>query len=92
MLALAVSEGREVASCTVDSEMDVLGINDRLQQQQVEREYQQREARRLLQSGVAIADAQRIDIRGQLVCGAARNWICRQAWRGRTGPDDGLCR
>ena len=69
VLALAVAEGREVASCQVDAELEVLGINDRLQQQLVEREYQRRQARALLQAGVAIADASRIDIRGQLVCG-----------------------
>ena len=69
LLALAVADGRDVASCTVASEMEVLGINDRLQQQLVEREYQRRQAQDLLQSGVAIADAGRIDIRGQLVCG-----------------------
>ena len=38
VLALAVAEGRDVASCTVASEMEVLGINDRQQQQLVERE------------------------------------------------------
>jgi bifunctional UDP-N-acetylglucosamine pyrophosphorylase/glucosamine-1-phosphate N-acetyltransferase len=69
VLALAVAEGREVASCTVESEMEVLGINDRLQQQLVEREYQRRQAQDLLQSGVAIADSGRIDIRGHLSCG-----------------------
>ena len=37
VLALAVAEGREVASCQVDAELEVLGINDRLQQQLVER-------------------------------------------------------
>ena len=90
MLALAVAEGRDVASCTVASEMEVLGINDRQQQQLVEREYQRRQAQALLQSGVAIADASRIDIRGQLSCGQDVRIDVNTVFEGRVELGNGV--
>jgi len=70
ILGLAVAEGRAVASCRAASELEILGVNDRVQLNQVEREYQRRYARRLMREGVSIADADRIDVRGNLSCGA----------------------
>ena len=69
VLSLAVAEGRAVATCQADSEMEVLGVNDQQQLNQVEREYQRRQAEALMRAGVALADAGRIDIRGTLRCG-----------------------
>jgi len=69
ILALAVAEGRPVDSCRAPSEIEVLGVNDRVQLNQLEREYQRRQAERLMRDGVAIADAARLDIRGTLSCG-----------------------
>jgi bifunctional UDP-N-acetylglucosamine pyrophosphorylase/glucosamine-1-phosphate N-acetyltransferase len=58
-----------VASCTAESELEILGVNDRVQLNQVEREYQRRQAEMLMRQGVGIADAARVDIRGSLTCG-----------------------
>jgi len=69
ILALAVANGKTVASCTAESELEILGVNDRLQLNQVEREYQRRRAETLMRQGVSIADAARLDIRGSLTCG-----------------------
>ena len=69
ILGLAVSEGKRVGSFEAASELDVLGVNDRVQLNQVEREYQRREAERLMREGVSLADAGRLDIRGTLTCG-----------------------
>jgi len=69
IISLAVAEGREVASCTASSELEILGVNDRVQLSQVEREYQRRLAEELMREGVSIADAARLDIRGSLTCG-----------------------
>jgi bifunctional UDP-N-acetylglucosamine pyrophosphorylase/glucosamine-1-phosphate N-acetyltransferase len=68
ILALAVAEGREVLSCTARSELEILGVNDRVQLNQVERELQRRQAEQLMREGVSIADAGRLDIRGNLSC------------------------
>jgi bifunctional UDP-N-acetylglucosamine pyrophosphorylase/glucosamine-1-phosphate N-acetyltransferase len=69
ILSLAVAEGKTVASCSADSELEILGVNDRVQLNQVEREYQRRLAELLMRRGVNIADAARLDIRGSLICG-----------------------
>ena len=68
VLSLVVEEGREVASCRTASELEILGVNDRVQLGQVEREYQRRQAEELMRQGVTIADPGRIDIRGELTC------------------------
>lgn len=68
VLAMAVAAGRTVATCQAASELEILGVNDRVQLNQVEREYQRRTAEQLLRQGVSIADASRLDIRGELVC------------------------
>jgi bifunctional UDP-N-acetylglucosamine pyrophosphorylase / glucosamine-1-phosphate N-acetyltransferase len=70
ILHLAVSLGKTVASCTAESELEILGVNDRVQLNQVEREYQRRQAEALMRQGVTIGDAARLDIRGSLTCGA----------------------
>ena len=69
ILRLAVANGKTVASCTAESELEILGVNDRVQLNQVEREYQRRQAEMLMRQGVGIADAARLDIRGSLTCG-----------------------
>ncbi|MAT93765.1 MAG: UDP-N-acetylglucosamine diphosphorylase/glucosamine-1-phosphate N-acetyltransferase [Halioglobus sp.] len=69
ILSLAVAEGRPVSSCSADSELEILGVNDRVQLNQVEREYQRRLAEQLMRQGVTLADAARIDVRGSLDCG-----------------------
>jgi bifunctional UDP-N-acetylglucosamine pyrophosphorylase/glucosamine-1-phosphate N-acetyltransferase len=69
ILGLAVAAGKRIGSFEAESELDVLGVNDRVQLNQVEREYQRREAERLMREGVSLADAGRLDIRGTLTCG-----------------------
>ncbi|KZX55952.1 bifunctional N-acetylglucosamine-1-phosphate uridyltransferase/glucosamine-1-phosphate acetyltransferase [Halioglobus sp. HI00S01] len=70
VLSLAVADGRAVASCMATSEVEVLGVNDRVQLNRVEREFQRRRAEDLLLQGVAVADVSRLDIRGELTCGS----------------------
>ncbi|MDJ0877126.1 MAG: bifunctional UDP-N-acetylglucosamine diphosphorylase/glucosamine-1-phosphate N-acetyltransferase GlmU [Halieaceae bacterium] len=69
IVGLALREGIPVATATAPSEIEVLGVNDRVQLNRVEREYQRRLAARLLQAGVGVADDSRLDIRGSLECG-----------------------
>lgn len=70
VLAMAVADGKPVPAQVATSELEILGVNDRLQLSQVEREYQLRQAQQLLREGVSIADPARLDVRGSLVCGA----------------------
>lgn len=69
IIALAVAEHTAITSLATADIMEIQGVNNRLQLQQLERVWQQREAQRLLESGVMIADAHRFDLRGELQCG-----------------------
>lgn len=69
VLKLAVQDGRSVAVHLTDDVTETTGVNDRLQLETLERAFQRRRAEALLREGVAIADRQRIDIRGELYCG-----------------------
>ncbi|MEH6635368.1 MAG: bifunctional UDP-N-acetylglucosamine diphosphorylase/glucosamine-1-phosphate N-acetyltransferase GlmU [Halioglobus sp.] len=69
VLSLAVADGKTIGSVVAQTEMEITGVNDRVQLNQVEREVQRRQAEQLLRQGVSIADANRLDIRGKLTCG-----------------------
>jgi bifunctional UDP-N-acetylglucosamine pyrophosphorylase/glucosamine-1-phosphate N-acetyltransferase len=69
VLGLAVADGKHVATTLADSEMEILGVNDRVQLAQVEREYQRRQAERLMRDGATLADPARLDVRGEVLCG-----------------------
>ncbi len=69
ILRLAVADGLPVAAQLARSEIEIQGVNDRIQLAAVEREYQLRAARALMREGVAITDPQRFDLRGSLRCG-----------------------
>ncbi|PJD92384.1 MAG: UDP-N-acetylglucosamine diphosphorylase/glucosamine-1-phosphate N-acetyltransferase [Legionella sp.] len=68
IIAMAKSEQQTILSLHVPDYQDILGVNDRVQLQHVERIWQQRAAQALLLSGVSLADSNRIDIRGTLSC------------------------
>jgi len=68
ILGLAVAQGKRVASSLAESELEILGVNDRVQLNQVEREYQRRQAEKLMREGVSVADVNRLDIRGTVQC------------------------
>ena len=66
IVELAVTDGVAVTStCSADPD-EVLGVNDRQQLAHLERVYQGREAKRLMQQGVTLRDPQRVDIRGHI--------------------------
>lgn len=69
IIALAVKSHTPIRSITCKDWIEIQGVNNRLQLQQSEREWQFRRAEKLLESGVGIADARRFDLRGELVCG-----------------------
>lgn len=69
IIASAVADKCEVATLTVDDELEVLGVNNKVQLAQLERHYQSRIAEQLMLAGVGLADPARIDVRGTLQCG-----------------------
>jgi bifunctional UDP-N-acetylglucosamine pyrophosphorylase/glucosamine-1-phosphate N-acetyltransferase len=90
ILSLAVAQGKTVATCTAASALEILGVNDRIQLNQVEREYQRRLAEELMRQGVSIADAARLDIRGSLSCGADVSIDVNVVFEGRVTLGNGV--
>lgn len=69
VIAMAVSDGLVVATAQPEDAMEVQGANDRKQLAELERHYQQREARRLMALGVTLRDPARFDVRGDVTTG-----------------------
>ena len=68
-VTLAVRDGVTVDPFTVAEPEQVLGVNDRRQLARLERFYQARQARRLMDEGATLADPARVDVRGQVTTG-----------------------
>jgi bifunctional UDP-N-acetylglucosamine pyrophosphorylase / glucosamine-1-phosphate N-acetyltransferase len=69
VVSLAVAQGVPVVAVKIDDPDEVAGVNSKRDLAMLERAYQRREAAKLLDAGVTIADPARIDIRGSLECG-----------------------
>lgn len=69
IVALAVAEGVNVIAEITADEWSVTGINSKVDLSTIERVYQNRMAQMLLQQGVTLKDASRLDVRGTLTCG-----------------------
>jgi bifunctional UDP-N-acetylglucosamine pyrophosphorylase / glucosamine-1-phosphate N-acetyltransferase len=69
LVQFAVADGVPVVAVAAADPVEVEGINSPLQLAQVERAYQWREAKRLMEAGVRLADPARFDVRGVLQCG-----------------------
>jgi bifunctional UDP-N-acetylglucosamine pyrophosphorylase/glucosamine-1-phosphate N-acetyltransferase len=69
IVGLAVSDGVKVVAVPADDPIQVEGVNSPLQLAQLERAFQLRRARALMEAGVRLADPARFDVRGELACG-----------------------
>jgi bifunctional UDP-N-acetylglucosamine pyrophosphorylase / glucosamine-1-phosphate N-acetyltransferase len=70
VVTLAAGEGLAVRAVKVDDPWEVAGVNSKRELADLERHYQRRQAERLLEEAVTLADPARIDVRGELTCGA----------------------
>ena len=66
---IAVEEGTPVVAEMIGDAMQVAGVNSPSQLAALERTWQRREAERLMDAGVRLADPARFDLRGELACG-----------------------
>ncbi len=64
IIAMAAQDGVEIAAIQPEREEEVQGVNNRIQQAQLERWYQRQQAEALMVAGVSLADPARLDIRG----------------------------
>lgn len=69
VIARAVSEGVGVNSALAQTASEVEGVNNKVQLAALERAYQKENALRLMNDGVTLIDPDRIDVRGELICG-----------------------
>ncbi|HUO44136.1 MAG TPA: bifunctional UDP-N-acetylglucosamine diphosphorylase/glucosamine-1-phosphate N-acetyltransferase GlmU [Burkholderiales bacterium] len=69
IVALALKGKVKIETVMPAACWEIFGVNSKQQLAQVERIYQLREAMRLLDAGVTLADPMRIDVRGELHCG-----------------------
>jgi bifunctional UDP-N-acetylglucosamine pyrophosphorylase / glucosamine-1-phosphate N-acetyltransferase len=69
VIAMAAAEGIKVCTAQPASAVEVEGVNNRAQMARLERVYQRQVADKLMAQGVALADPERLDVRGRLTCG-----------------------
>jgi bifunctional UDP-N-acetylglucosamine pyrophosphorylase/glucosamine-1-phosphate N-acetyltransferase len=69
VVALAVKDRVAVQTVKAEDPWEVAGVNSRHELAILERAYQNAQAKRLLDAGVALTDLWRVDVRGELACG-----------------------
>jgi bifunctional UDP-N-acetylglucosamine pyrophosphorylase / glucosamine-1-phosphate N-acetyltransferase len=69
LIELAIAEGLNIVSAKATSEMEVQGVNNRVQLAALEREYQRQQAEAAMTAGASLADPYRFDVRGSLTVG-----------------------
>ena len=69
IVKFAVQDGCEVVASPAGEQVEVDGVNSPVQLAELERAYQRRQARALMEQGVRLADPARFDVRGTLKCG-----------------------
>ena len=69
VIAMAGADGVAVHGVKAQNQAEVMGINDKKQLAEAEREKQARLVNELMEQGVGFADPARVDIRGTLSCG-----------------------
>ncbi|WP_043319875.1 bifunctional UDP-N-acetylglucosamine diphosphorylase/glucosamine-1-phosphate N-acetyltransferase GlmU [Microbulbifer sp. HZ11] len=70
VIARSVSENIAITGVIADDPFEVAGVNSRAQQAELERALQADTANALMTAGVTLLDPARIDVRGNLTCGA----------------------
>lgn len=69
IIKMAVADNVDIATISPELDFEIEGVNDRIQLANLERIYQTHLIRELQLKGVQFADPNRVDIRGELICG-----------------------
>ena len=69
VISAANESGVRVSGILAESELEVSGVNDRVQLAVLERYYQRQQAEALMRAGATLADPARIDVRGRVRVG-----------------------
>lgn len=70
LIQLAVKQNISITTTVAPISQEVMGVNTRAQQAEVERFYQHKQVQALMAQGVCVLDPLRVDIRGNLTCGS----------------------
>ncbi|OGA06760.1 MAG: UDP-N-acetylglucosamine diphosphorylase/glucosamine-1-phosphate N-acetyltransferase [Betaproteobacteria bacterium RIFCSPHIGHO2_12_FULL_69_13] len=90
VIGIAAAAGATVSAVKVSDPWEVAGVNSKGELAALEREWQRREAARLLESGVTLADPARLDVRGTLECGRDVSIDVNCVFEGRVALGDGV--
>ena len=90
LIELSVAEGTPVTGVKVAHAWEAGGVNSKADLAQLERQYQTNTAKRLLESGVTLADPARIDVRGELECGKDVSIDVNCVFEGRVRLGEGV--
>jgi bifunctional UDP-N-acetylglucosamine pyrophosphorylase / glucosamine-1-phosphate N-acetyltransferase len=90
IVALALKDKVPVATVSAHAAGEALGVNSKTQLAQVERAWQWRQAQRLMDQGVTLADPMRLDVRGELTCGQEVLIDINCVFEGRVNLGDGV--
>lgn len=90
VVRLALADRVGVVAVKAQDAWETLGVNSRAQLAQVERIYQWQRANSLLEQGVTLMDPMRIDVRGELACGADVAIDVNCVFEGRVTLADGV--
>ena len=69
IIELSVQDNTDINTTSVNNIAEVMGINDKVQLAEMEREYQMDQAEKLMRQGVTLRDPRRVDIRGDVTVG-----------------------
>jgi bifunctional UDP-N-acetylglucosamine pyrophosphorylase/glucosamine-1-phosphate N-acetyltransferase len=69
VIAMAVKDNFTVHTTQPNNEFEVMGVNNRIQLSELERYYQNQQAKNLMAGGITLADPTRIDVRGNITHG-----------------------
>lgn len=70
IIAMAAADHIDINISQPIDELEVLGVNNRIQQAELERYFQTEQALNLMEQGVALSDPDRFDLRGELITGS----------------------
>ncbi|MDR3352102.1 MAG: bifunctional UDP-N-acetylglucosamine diphosphorylase/glucosamine-1-phosphate N-acetyltransferase GlmU [Zoogloeaceae bacterium] len=90
VVAQAVAEGVPVRSAAPAHLWEIEGVNDKAQLARLERIHQRHRAQSLMEAGAHLLDPERIDIRGDLVCGQDVRIDVGVVFEGRVVLEDGV--
>jgi len=90
IVAMAVAEGMAVVTAQPGANWETDGVNSKSQLARLERIHQRNIAEALMSEGVTLADPDRIDVRGELVCGRDVFIDVNCVFEGRVELQDGV--